>query len=635
MGILATLERRSLENPAVPLSRAAFLADLIGEPTEAGVRMTPEKALTISAVWRAVSVIANSVATTPLILYERLERGKRRATEQRLYRILHDQPNPEITAFTFKQTLQAHVLLWGNAYAEIEYDGAGRVVALWPLLPHETRVERRDGEKVYITHVDGRPVVLPAWRVFHVPGLGYDGLMGYSVVRMARESLGHTAAVERFGASWFGRGSRPSGVLTYEGTLTREQRERLREEWQAVYGGLSNAHRVAILEASLKWQQIGLPPEDAQFLQTREFQVREVARWFGVPPHKIGDLRDAHHSNIEQQSIDYLTDSLLPWFVAWEQAVNATLLSVQQQGRYFAEFLQEVVLRGDSAARGAFYQRLWQIGALSINEIRERENLNPVDGGDVYLVPVNMMPLEAALRMAAEPPDAPGPPEPPVGQSVQDGRAVLARSRLRRQYERLLEDAAGRALAREVNAARRAVGRGREELARWLSGEFGDEQREFWRRVTAASVTAYAEAVRDLILDELGRTEDEPPDVSRAVEQYLRGLAAREVAASSEAYAAALQDGGSDAVARMLDAWERGRPAEVARREARRIIGAISLEVYRALGVPSVRWVAVDDSAACQALHGRAVPIGEPFTDGVRHPPAGDGCDCILLPAWR
>jgi HK97 family phage portal protein len=384
----------------------------LGPPSSAGVRVSEGTAQTIAAVHNAVTVIASTVATTPVLLYERRGNARERATEHSLFRVLHTAPNPEMSPATFYETLTAHALLWGNAYAEVEENARGQVVALWPLLPDRTHVERVNGRKVIVTVLpDGTNSGLPARRVLHVPGPSFDGLMGRRPIGLAQESLGLTKATEAFGAGWFGKGARPAGVLMHPGNLQKKAKENLRKGWEEMHGGLTNAHRVALLEEGVKWQSIGVPPEDSQFLQTRKLQITEVARWFNLPPHKIKDLERATFSNIEAQEIEFMQDSMLPWFRRWEQAINMTLLTVPEQSRYFAEFLVEARLRADAAARATLYNALFMVGGISPNEIAARENLPPVEGGDRRFVPLNMVPVEDA---AAPPPPAPPAPPPPA-----------------------------------------------------------------------------------------------------------------------------------------------------------------------------------------------------------------------------
>lgn len=554
MGVLSGLMQRfSPENPRVSLS--AWMDSLGATPTAAGARINQSTALTLSAVWAATRVLADTIAATPLVTYRRLDRGKERSTDHPLYRVLHDQANPEMSAFTFKEVLAAHVVLWGNAFAEIEETNGGRVVGLWPL-PPTTEVERVDGRKRYLVDVPGQGrVVLGADRVLHIIGLGFDGLRGYSVVTMARESLGLTAAAEEYGARYFGQGARASGVIEHPGQLSAEAQKRLRESWTEMHSGLQNAHRTAILEEGMKWQQLSIPPEDSQFLQTRKFQTTEVARWFRVPPHMLGDLEKATYSNIEQQSIEFVQHTMLPWFRRWEQAIHGSaLLSDIDRPRIFAEFNVEGLLRGDSQARAEFYAKMWGIGALSINQILEAENQNTIDGGDERFVPVNMVPLSKA----GEPAEPEPTPEPPERQ-----RPVPSYVRLRDTLVPVFQDAAGRVVWRETMQLRKHVekwqARSLPELELWLADFY-----QTFRAYVAQQFTAAIETtLRSVgVVDQAVATELAGALADRWVTESRQTLAARLAACRQEPRAGVLAH---------LDDWQAMRAAATASEEVARI----------------------------------------------------------------
>ncbi|HEX7119403.1 MAG TPA: phage portal protein [Longimicrobiales bacterium] len=393
-------EKRNLNNPSTPLSAPAdWLWDAFGaRKATTGVRVTPENALETTTVWAAVRMISSTVATLPLVTYRHTDAGKERAREHPVYDLLHSRPNPEMSSFIWREMTMAHLLLYGNAYAEIERNGRGDPVALWPLFPTNVRWERIGGEKVYIVRVEGQEVPLPAENILHIPGFSLDGHTGLFPIDLARNSIGLAKATEEFGASFFGNGAAPSGVLTHPGKLGPEGAANLRESWQKLYGGLSNAQRVAILEEGMQWNPLGVPPEHAQFLETRKFSVSEIARIFLIPPHLIGDLERATFSNIEHQSIQYVTHCIEPWTRRIEQEINYKLFDDRS---HFAEFVLEGLLRGDSAARSAYYREMVNIGALTINEVRELENMNRIEGGDTPRVPLNTAPLSGDGKEAA------------------------------------------------------------------------------------------------------------------------------------------------------------------------------------------------------------------------------------------
>ena len=351
------------------------------------------------AVYACVRVLSETIASLPLILYKRTATGKARAVNHSLYQILHDAPNPKMTSFTWRETMLSHLLLWGNCYNEIVATPGGDIKEIWPLEPDKVEV-KRVGEKYRdlaykYTNIKGQSSPVPY--CLHIPGLGFNGQIGFSPVQIMKQSLGLSAATEKYGSKYFSNGARPGGVLQTDKTLTQPIIDRLRESWRAQHEGADNSHKLTILEEGLKYQAVSLPPEDSQFLETRAFQTTEIARMFRVPPHMIADLSKATFSNIEHQSIDYVTHTIRPWCVRIEQAINAALLpeSDRKQG-YFVEFLLDGLLRGDIQARYNAYKTGINNGFLSANDVRRMENLDelPADVGDLYLVPANVMPAD-------------------------------------------------------------------------------------------------------------------------------------------------------------------------------------------------------------------------------------------------
>lgn len=390
------IETSTLSNPS------RWLVDWLGggSTAKSGVVVNEQTALQVTAYLAAVKIISETVASLPLFVYKRLETGgKARAPDHPVYEVLHNQANSEMTAYQFRETLQGHICNWGNGYAEIERDGAGRVRGLWPLLPDRTWPERDPNTKKIryrTTLPNGEQVLLPFENVLHIPGFGFDGLVGYNPVRLAREAIGMSLATEEFGAKFFGQGANPGGIIEYPRKLSDQAYERYKKDAHEEYSGLSNTKRLMILEEGLKYHQITIPPEEAQFLETRKFQVAEIARIFRVPPHKLGDLEKATFSNIEHQSIEFVVDTIRPWLVRWEQSGRMKLFTPSERRVFFAEHLVDGLLRGDIESRYNAYAVGRQNGWLSANDIREMENMNPISGGDVYLVNGNMTPADQA-----------------------------------------------------------------------------------------------------------------------------------------------------------------------------------------------------------------------------------------------
>lgn len=375
--------------------------------TTSGKNVNEFTAMQTTAVYSCVRILSEALASLPLHIYRYKEDGKERIYNHSLFHILHDEPNSEMTSFVFRETLMSHLLIWGNAYAQIIRDGAGRVVALYPLLPNKIEVGRdKNGELFYIysrtsdenpNFKDYGNVVLRKQDVLHIPGLGFDGLVGYSPIAMAKNAVGMTIACEEYGASFFANGANPGGVLEHPGVL--KDPKKVRDSWNEVYRGTNNAHKVAVLEEGMKYQQIGIPPEEAQFLETRKFQINEIARLYRIPPHMVGDLEKSSFSNIEQQSLEFVKYTLGPWVIRWEQALQRSLLLPREKNDYFIKLNVDGLLRGDYQSRMNGYSIGRQNGWLSSNDIREMEDMNPIandEGGDLYLINGNMTKLKDA-----------------------------------------------------------------------------------------------------------------------------------------------------------------------------------------------------------------------------------------------
>ncbi len=361
--------------------------------TASGKTVNERTAMQTTAVYACVRILAETVASLPLNVYRSTDNGKEKAIDHQLYYLLHDEPNPEMTSFVFRETLMSHLLLWGNAYAQIIRDGRGKVLALYPLLPDRMTVDRTtDGQLYYEYRKDSGYVILRPEDVLHIPGLGFDGLVGYSPIAMAKNAIGMAIATEEYGGKFFANGASPGGVLEHPGVV--KDPARIRESWNAVYQGSGNAHRIAVLEEGMKFQSIGIPPEQAQFLETRKFQTEEICRIFRVPPHLVANLDKATFSNIEHQSISFVVHTIRPWLVRLEQGMNKALLSPSEKGRYFVGFVVDGLLRGDYASRMQGYAIGIQNGFLSPNDVRTLENMNTIEHGDIYAMNGNMLKLE-------------------------------------------------------------------------------------------------------------------------------------------------------------------------------------------------------------------------------------------------
>jgi HK97 family phage portal protein len=693
MGVVTRLLRPIEKRQVLGEGATAWMLDAFGGVVSSGVAVSPEGSLRYSTVLACVRVLAEGVASLPCLLYERREENgreaKRRAREHPLYGLLHDAPNGVQTALEFFEVGMAHLALWGNFYAEIEWGPRGEVQALWPLAPWRVTPHWSREGKAYKLELDSAPAKTFAdYQVLHIPGFGYDGVAGKSLISLAKETVGLGMAAERYGATVFGNGAVPGGVLRHPGELSDKAYDRLVASWAERHQGLSNAQRLAILEEGMEYVKIGIPPEDAQFLETRKFQRSEIAAIFRVPPHMIGDLERATFSNIEHQSVEFLTNSLAPWLRRWEQRILRSLLIGAERQRFYAEFLVDALLRGDTQTRYAAYAIGRQWGWLSVNDIRQRENMNPVDGGEEYLVPMNMAPAGEEL----DAPDAPDTPDEDqdvrartldgLGRCRSDGlagtearaaeeraahdrRTVDGRRRLARTYRPTLRHMAQRIVNREVNDLRQAARRYLpDDVARfrmWLA-DFDAKHTAFVGEYMDAPVRAYLALVGEQV-----EREVDQPVTPEMLEQfgtdYVAGRRNRWMANLIRGVEGVLaggqrsQDGQEtreepDVLAEMetwLDERADSEADDYAEDESNTGSNAAAVALYLLLGIQVKRWMAFGESCEyCQALDGRTVATAQWFLDpdnplsvasgqvwvpsgNVGHAPLHRGCDCMVV----
>lgn len=362
-----------------------------------GEQVDEKSAMQIATVYACVRLLAESVAQLPLHLYKVTEPdGQEKANDHPLYKILYREPNPEMTSFSYWEAVMTHLLLWGNSYSQIVRDGKNTVLGLYPLLPENVEIDRTDkGELYYIYHAytnevpgeTNKDIIFRRDEILHIPGLSFNGLVGFSPIAMMKNSLGTTMAVEKYGSSFFKNGAQPAGVLQHPNLL--KDPEKVRRQWNEAYGGAGNAHKVAVLEEGMTYKPISLPPEDSQFLSTREFGVEEICRIFRVPPHMVQDLKRATFSNIEHQSIDFVVHTLDPWLVRIEKAIVKDLLVEDEKDQFFPKFNVDGLLRGDYKSRMDGYSIGISTGIISPNEARRKENMPPLpeeEGGDFHIV---------------------------------------------------------------------------------------------------------------------------------------------------------------------------------------------------------------------------------------------------------
>ncbi|SDX45301.1 phage portal protein, HK97 family [Marininema mesophilum] len=647
-----------------------------GRPTSSGARVNEDTALRSTAVYAAVRVLSETIASLPLAVYQRMPGGgKDKAVNHPLYTILHDIANEEMTAMTLRETLQGHLALRGNGYAEIEYDKAGGIRALWPLRPDRVTPERLPSGKLQYRLLlpDGQGVILPAERVLHIPGLSYDGLIGYSPIALAREAVGLSLATEEFGARFFGNGAQVSGVLEHPGRLGEEAQRNIRGSFEEAHSGLSRSHRLMILEEGMKYSRIGIPPEDAQFLETRKFQLTEIARIFRVPPHMLADLSQATFSNIEHQSIEFVTHTIRPWLVRWEQAISMKLLSPVERKSLFTEHKVDGLLRGDIKSRYEAYSIGRQNGWLSANDVRDLENMNPLpeDQGDMYLVPLNMVPAD---QVGQVPEGEKKPIEDDSNEKEMESdsrsrekrdleqrsiRSATARRRLGNAYKRMFSEAASRVIRREkadvMRQAEKMLGKRDAGLfTDWLERFYRDHQ-GFVERNFSPVVFAFAEAIQAEAAEEVGHQVGMTPEIREFAGAYLSTFVARYIGSSlgqlRKNLREALEQGADPLISlnERFNEWEENRPAKVADRETNQGGNAFAKATYISAGFMRVQWRSSGGSCRyCAQMDGKTVGINSTFvgkgeelqpegekplipSTNVGHPPLHRGCDCMIV----
>jgi len=373
-----------------------------GNHTYTGKNISEEDALSSTAFWAGVRIISETIASLPLPLYVRIPKGKEKATNHYLYTLLSLMPNNEMTAFSYRESMVGNLLMWGNHYSEIDYKNDGKL-ELWPLLPNKMELTRRNGKLLYIyTTPDGQQAIFPKERILHIAGFSPNGIMGYNPIRKNIEALGLNLALEEYAARFFGGGGTPPMVLIHPNTLSPEAKSNLASAWQESHGGLSNSHRIAILEEGMELKEYGVKPDEAQALDSRKFSVTEVSRILNIPPPFLKDLEHATYSNIEELNKAFAEHTIRPWLVRLEQNFCVQLLSEKERKKYFWEHIMDAIVRADIQKRWEAYNKGFQTGVWSPNDIREMENKNPIEGGDKHFVQLNMIPLEqSGMRPAS------------------------------------------------------------------------------------------------------------------------------------------------------------------------------------------------------------------------------------------
>ena len=632
-----------------------------GGNTQSGIAVDEESAQTYSAVFGATRLISNSLGIPPLKIFKRLPDGGREpAVDHPLYNFFRRRPNPNFTSFRFRQTMQGYLTLWGNAYAYKMIDGRGRLESLTPLYPGRMKVGLEGGKRTYnFTLSNGTQRNLTQDQVLHIAGFGTDGIVGKSVVQLARESIGYGLAIQTFGSRFFGSGTHPSGMFEHPGRLGPDAHKNLRDDIAEKYQGLGRSHEFLLLEEGMKYQPVGIPPNDAQFLESGKFSVNDIARWFSVPPHKIGDLDRATFSNIEEQNIDYINDTMLAWYILWEQELETQLLPEEDWEDHFIEFVLEGLLRGDIKSRYEAYVLAKRNGWMNGNEIRQKENMNPMgDKGDIYTIEMNMVDLSQISDM---PPD-PSAARAISGKEQRQQRSVRGRNKVKDNFRGLFEDAAGRIVRREGIAVGKAVKRYLKEnkfsdFRKWTANFYEKDLPVHIKRSMMPVMMAYAEGVQREAGKEVSAPIGMTPELEVFTKQYQETFNQRYITASTGQIDFLIDQEPpedltvADVVETRLNGWGETRAGQVANREVVQMGNAVAVSVFASAGVTYLRWINQGSETCpfCEGLHNKVVGIegtfvssGEDFKPAgadepmhvrgaKRHPPLHQGCDCIIV----
>lgn len=638
-----------------------------GQDTQAGVKVSEKTALTYLTVFACVSLIAGDLARLPLILYKRRkDNGKERATDHPLYDILHNIANTETTSFNWREAGQVHCLLWGNHFSFIERTKLGKIKGLWQIAePSQINMKRVGGRIVYkYKNGDGEDRVRDSSEIFHVAGFGFNGLYGKSMITLAREAIGLGLATEQFGAKYFGEGTHPAGTLEMDRFLG-DRRDSFMKAFKSGYAGLGKSHAVMLLEGGAKYKPMTIPLEDAQFLQTRDHQKIEICGMYHVPPHKIAiHGSNSNYNNLEQENASYVDSCLMHWLVRWESAISHQLLTpAERKSGLFAEFLVDGLLRGDSAARADYYSKMVANGAMSPNDIRAKENQNPIEGGDQYFIPLNYMTLKQAGKLIdiEQKKEQPESEEKSLKDSrlfftrkILETRSIIHRDRIAKRYHPLILNAVQAIVNKETKAVKaQIIKRNKradsQNFIDWIDDFYNDFD-SYIKRQAGPVLRSYMESIRDASITEIGKDID-IAEIDDFINKYIDTYAQRYIL-SSKGQLTFLYEEEYDAeenINQRADEWHEKRAGKDANNESTRASNAVYQAVAFAAGMSTIwRIRGAKTCLYCKSLNGKRVARGQFYVkdgaelnpEGVEapmkirgmkaHPPLHRGCDCYL-----
>lgn len=662
MGLFSTAFRVHPSNVSEKAwEKGGFL--LGGSPSYTGKNVTEESALEFTAVWSAVTQLSQDIAALPLHLYKRMQpRGKRRWTQSSLYHLMHMQPNPEMTSMVYRERGMRDALLWGNSYSEIVENEAGVVAALWPLDPDGMLPKRVHGELFYFYEdPEGKIAIFTSRQILHVPGFG-NGIVGYNPVNKGKQAIAIGQAIEEFSGRFFGQGAKPGAVLEHPEVLDNEGRQNLKDTWYLAHGGLSESHRIAVLEEGMKLKEYGVDPEKAQMLLSKEFSVVEVARIFNIPPHRLKDLTRATFSNIEHSDLEYAKYSLNPWLVRFEQTYTTKLLTPKQQKNLFYEHSLDALLRGDLLSRYQAYASGIQNGILSPNDAREIENKNPYEGGNEYFIQLNMQNVkDVGLEEIV---DEDLSTEPPEGERSFENddefdefndlencecgcedeskhiekrkeekrlKSIQGIRRIKRSFLKPLKKVAQEVVNKETQAVKRAVKkyiadvedrteeRGVSGFRKWMDS-FYDTHAGFVEQKFKPILNTYQEMVMREAGSIIG-VEIGAGDLERFFEETVKSFVTRYIGSSHGQLESIVSKMSAEdlelmatAINTRMDEWFVKRADKLAKDESVRFANSTARQSWITGGVTRFRWQTVGKNCPfCNALNGRIVGVKKNF----------------------
>ncbi len=652
----------------------------------AGVNINQDNVVSISAVYAALNLLASTVATLPLNVYRRTNEGREIARDFSLYEILHDMPNELMTSVDFRRVMMVNYFIGGRAYAIIKWNAKGEVEGLVPVCywrVHESITPTGRVFKVFF--LDGSSRIYNDYEILRLVNIGYSTDKPFAPLDIGRDIFGLAKAAEDFGSRFFSNGANTGGVLKHEKNLSEPAQERLRKQWKDRYQGVENAHEIMVLEEGMEFVKTSYAPDESQFIETRKFQVTEVARFFNVPPHLIMDLERSTYSNIEHQNINFVVYTLRPLLVLWEQEIKRSLLSRQQRLVFYAEYNVDALLRGDSKTRAEVFQIMRQNGVMNADTWREKENMNPIpDGlGKGYYMPLNFAPVEkvAAGNVQSETEAAAlnalgalltrnigqavreKPPDTAVLSTAQI-RSATKRTKIANEYNGKITDKARALVSHEVKGIRSIAKEtlSVETISSKGTAAFTDALESFYDDLpeairhqmntpfSALAKNIYAEAAK-----EINFTGQWNERVTKFLAQYMDAFTVRHINSSKGQLKSLVKkaaDNGQtelEAVEERLDEWEEKRPDKIGLNECVRLAGAIAKAAYSSGGVTRIMWVNMGSQSCpyCNEMDGVVVGIEQNFVssggiaegDGKNmtvyqntgHPPLHEGCVCTIV----